>query len=145
MKTIVKYLMTVAIPLISCAGCQEDDLKATKISDGIYVGTFVRDAIWVDDENIANITITFSSNTWTGASDIIKYPALCNGTYSINGDKIIFENDCAWTAEFDWSLILSGEYDIKEINDNSIEFHRDYRSETSDTFVDIYKIYRQLK
>ena len=137
--------MTAAIPLLSCIGCQEDDLEYTRIPDGTYIGTFVRDAVWTENEDIANISIIVSFDTWTGTSDIVKYPSLCNGTYSINRDKIVFKNNCVWTAEFDWSLILSGEYFIKKINDHSIEFHRDYRSATSDTYVDIYKLTKQVE
>jgi hypothetical protein len=72
----------------------------------------------------------------------MKYPALCRGTYAIIGDAIIFENECAWTAEFDWSLILSGKYVLK-VKGNTIEFFRDYRSATSDTYIDKFRITRK--
>ncbi|MBX2963166.1 MAG: hypothetical protein KF687_11690 [Cyclobacteriaceae bacterium] len=144
MKTAIKGFWIIIIPLISSFwGCQDDSLKLKEIPDGVYTGTFLRDAVWLDNEPVANITITFSSNKWSGTSDIIKYPALCNGSYSMQEDKVVFQNNCAWTAEFDWSLILSGEYEIKSISDSYIEFHRDYRSSTSDTYVDIYKLNRQ--
>jgi hypothetical protein len=108
------------------------------VPDGVYVGTFQREAVWAESDT-ANITITFSSNTWTGSSDKNYYPALCKGTYTIVGDTIIFENQCFWPAHFDWSLILSGKYVIKSMG-STIEFYRDYRSATSDTYVDRYKI-----
>jgi len=144
MKAAIKRFWIVIITLISCFGCQDDDFKNVEIPDGVYTGTFVRDAVWLDNEPIAHITITISSNKWSGASDIVKYPALCNGSYSIRDKRIVFQNDCAWTAEFDWSLILSGEYEMK-ISDNSIEFHRDYRSSTSDSYVDTYKLVRGIE
>jgi hypothetical protein len=72
-------------------------------------------------------------------SDIAKYPALCSGTYSIYGNSINFTNGCAWTAEFDWSLILSGKYDLT-ITGKTIEFSRDYRSATAETCIDRYKL-----
>jgi hypothetical protein len=86
--------------------------------------------------------MTFSSNTWSGSGDHVKYPALCNGTYKIEGDTIVFENVCVWTAEFDASLILSGKYKLVR-TENSIEFNRDNRSATSDTYVDRYKLTKQ--
>lgn len=109
--------------------------------DGVYIGTFQRDLVWSDSDT-ANIIMTFSSNQWSGSSDMVKYSALCHGTYLIVGDTIIFENECAWTTEFDWSLILSGKYVLKE-SGNTIEFSRDYRTSTADTYIDKYKITRQ--
>lgn len=86
--------------------------------------------------------MTFSSTTWSGSSDIVKYPALCKGTYSLDGDTIIFVNECPWTAEFDWSLILAFKYFLKIQND-SIEFYRHYTRPPSDTYTDRYKLKRQ--
>ena len=133
-----RYLFCVLICLL---GCDKEIPNYTTVPDGIYIGTFQRELVWAENDTAA-ITITFSSNTWSGTSDKIKYPALCNGTYSIIGDTIIFENQCDWTAEFDWSLILSGKYAIKS-KGNILEFYRDYRSATSDTYVDRYKLKKQ--
>jgi hypothetical protein len=119
-------------------GCKSENFPVMDIPDGTYTGTFQRELVWSKSDK-AQVTITFSSNTWHGASDKVKYPALCNGTYSIEGNKIIFNNGCFWTAEFDWSLILSGEYTLA-IKGNTIEFSRDYRSATADTYIDRYRL-----
>jgi hypothetical protein len=113
------------------SGCSKDNYQAVNIKDGTYIGTFQREPVWSSSKT-ANITMTFSFNQWCGSSDIVKYPALCLGSYSIVGDTIVFENECVWTAEFDWSLILSGKYVIKE-SEGTIEFSKDYRSATTDT------------
>lgn len=136
-----KYLLF-ALYLICLIGCDKETQTYTRVPDGIYVGTFQRELVWTENDNIANITMTFTSNTWSGYSDKMKYPALCQGKYSIVGDTIIFVNQCVWTAEFDWSLILSGKYVVKSTG-STIEFYRDYRSATSDTYVDRYKIIKQ--
>ena len=91
------------------------------------------------DSEIATITLTFDGNRWSGTGDYPKYPALCRGTYSINGITITFQNECAWTAEFDWTLILSGEYKLTKTG-SVLEFSRDYRSATSDTYIDQYRL-----
>ncbi len=113
-----------------------------KLPDGVYIGTFQREPVWSDSDT-ANITMTFTSNQWSGSSDIVKYPALCHGTYLIVRDTIIFENECVWTADFAWNLILVGKYVLKETGNNTIEFSRDYSSATADAYVDKYKIIRQ--
>lgn len=124
--------------LLILMGCKYDNFPVLHIPDGTYTGTFQRELVWSKSDT-AQVTLTFSSNNWYGESDKVKYPALCNGTYSIDGNKINFNSGCAWSAEFDWSLILSGEYTLT-ITGNTIEFSRDYRSATSDTYVDKYKL-----
>lgn len=68
-----------------------------------------------------------------------KYPALRSGSYLIEKDRILIENDCVWTPEFDHTLILNGEYIIK-INGENIEMIRDYGNTTTDSYKDIYHI-----
>jgi hypothetical protein len=134
----ITFLLIVIVAFISC----EKPVPFEKeIPDGTYLGTFNRQFVWTDSDT-AYITLTITGTHWSGSSDIKKYPALCNGTYSIIGDSINFENACEWTADFDWSLILSGKYLLIQSGD-TIEFSKDYRSATSDTYVDIYKISKQ--
>jgi hypothetical protein len=127
--------------LIFLFSCDKEEQISRKIPDGNYTSTFKREFVWFDC-GIANITMTFSSNKWTGESERVKYPALCKGTYKIIGDTIIFENECGWTAEFDWSLILAGKYVLKQ-TENVVEFSRDYCSATNDTYIDRYIIKRE--
>ena len=107
------------------------------IPDGTYVGTFQRNTLTAGQ--ISNVTITFSANNWTGQSQYVKYPALCHGTYTAKGsDSISFENACPWTAEFDWTLILSQDYKIT-IAGKDMEISKGYNG----AFKDIYKLTRQ--
>jgi hypothetical protein len=133
MKKLIFIFLIVIISITSCDKSHND-----KIPDGVYTGTFQRQLAFGGGDT-ANVTLTFSSNTWTGQSDITKYPALCHGTYSIDKQKIIFTNDCSWTDEFDGTLILGGEYTLS-LNGNQLGFIRDYRGPSSDTYVDIYNL-----
>jgi hypothetical protein len=137
MRTLLLIAFLSSIILASC----EKNEEPTYLDNGDYSGTFQRELVWGDSDT-ANIIMTFSSNTWSGSSDKTKYPALCNGTYRIDRDSIVFENLCVWTAEFDASLILSGKYKLIR-NGNSVEFNKDYRSATADTYVDRYKLIKQ--
>jgi len=96
--------------------CKKEEQIDNKLPDGIYVGTFQREYFGLDCDT-ANVTFTFTSNQWSGYSDMVNYPSLCYGTYLISGDTIIFENKCFWTADFDWSLILNGKYVLIELWD----------------------------
>ena len=119
--------------IISCKKIETNFL----IPDGTYIGTFQRQTS--SGGPISSVTITFSGNSWTGQSQFAKYPALCNGTYNAKGaDSINFENACPWTAEFDWTLILSHDYKINILGKN-IELSKDYNG----MFKDIYHLTRQ--
>lgn len=107
------------------------------ILDGTYAGTFQRHT--ANGGQLSNVTIIFSKNNWSGQSEFSKYPALCHGTYrNIEGNKINFENHCVWTAEFDWTLILSGEFEIT-VAGNEVEFVKEYNGGVKD----IYRLTRQ--
>ena len=133
MRLIFSALLSLTLFTISCKKTNPDLV----IPDGTYVGTFQR--LTSGSGQTSNVTITFSANSWIGQSQFAKYPALCNGTYKANGvDNITFENACPWTAEFDWTLILSRDYKIKVVG-NNVEISRDYNG----TFKDIYNLTKQ--
>ncbi len=106
------FLILVGL-LFIILSCNTDDENSQPEINGEYVGVFERDG------NNSNVELTFNNGNWTGESEIVKFPALCNGTYSSSGNVITFENACFWTAEFDWTLILSGEWNYR-LNGNSL-------------------------
>ena len=115
--------------LLVIGGCQ----KSTPLPelDGTYTGTFQREP----GGQIAQVSLLFSGKEYSGTSQIRKYPALCTGTYEVTSDnKIKFTNDCIWTAEFDWTLILSGEYNLR-VKGDTVEMVRQRGTER-----DIYRL-----
>jgi hypothetical protein len=73
----------------------------------------------------SEMTLIFDNGRFTGISSKIKYPAICRGTYEIVGNKIKFANECFWTAEFNWGLILSGEYTYTKTNGELVSLVRE--------------------
>ncbi len=132
----MRAILNILFFLLMFSSCSEDGQLEQKFQEGTFTGTFQRD---LGDSEIANITLTFDGNRWSGTGDYPKYPALCRGTYSIDENKITFQNECAWTAEFDWTLILSGEYNLTKTG-SVLEFSRDYRPANSDTYIDQYRL-----
>ncbi|PCE62843.1 hypothetical protein [Sediminicola luteus] len=102
-KQIMKLKVLISLLVIVPSCKNDDDNLQTKIN-GQYVGIFERDG------NKSNVTLTFNNGNWIGESETVKFPALCNGTFTNSGNVINFENACIWTAEFDWTLILGGEW-----------------------------------
>ncbi|WP_373492899.1 hypothetical protein [Aquiflexum sp.] len=110
--------------LILFGSCNEN-AEPTILSQelvGTYSGTFQRFSGETAGE-IALVELNFENGNWEGTSSIQKYPALCNGTYKIENQEITFTNACFWTAEFDWTLILSGTFVIEQ-NSNTLKIER---------------------
>ncbi|MCK0131704.1 hypothetical protein MWU59_09330 [Flavobacteriaceae bacterium F08102] len=100
------------VGLLSVVNCS-DDRDYTGI-DGDYIGDFTRGT------NRVNVWLKLNENEYTGQSEQSKFPALCTGTYTIKENTIFFEDQCVWSAEFDWSLILSDSWQYTMKKDSLI-------------------------
>ena len=103
--------------LLSCQDNEEPDFS---LANGTYSGVFYRSSPttkWAG----SSVTITFDDGTFNGGSDSVKYPAICEGAYKKVGlSSVEFANTCVWTADFDWSFILSGRYEIDYVEDELV-------------------------
>ena len=117
-------ILRTAIFLVLFISCEQDEtISIEPLILGTYKGQFIR--VSPNAKHAAsNVTLTFTGNSFSGESDVIKYPAICNGTYKITGQEVDFVNTCPWTAEFDWSYILNGKFEIT-INGTQLEMRKD--------------------
>lgn len=106
------------------------------IAPGIYQGTFQRSIV----NEISNVTVKFSSNNFEGQSQYIHYPDICNGTFLASQDTVSFKDACVYTADFDWSYILSGKFKISVFEDSLI-MTKTYNGIAY--YYDIYKLKKQ--
>lgn len=106
------YLMVGLVCLFSSCGSDQPQLL-----EGKYSGTFTR------GNESSNVQLVFENGKFEGSSEVTKFPAICNGTYQVSGNKIEFTNSCAWTAEFDWSLILAGSWTFLKTNNQLTMTH----------------------
>jgi|JI9StandDraft_2_1071091.scaffolds.fasta_scaffold191407_2 hypothetical protein len=114
--------------------CENNDLNVkSDLTPGTYKGHFIRSSPSAKYAP-SNITLTFTADSFAGESSVVKYPAICNGTYKITGQEIEFFNNCPWTAEFDWSLILSGKFKLN-VDGGQLEMTRHSNGQT-----DYYKL-----
>ena len=141
MNKVFIFLLLVIISGIF--GCEKAKNINSGFPEGTYTGTFQR-LLPEGDPMVSNVMISFSEGTWSGQSDLPKYPALCNGTFTTKKDRITFENSFAWTADFDWSLILSGDFNflcngdsliISKANLTPYEYHDVYRLRLTPTGI----------
>jgi hypothetical protein len=136
MKCLFSILL-IALMFVSCekVTCEKEYDKSW---EGIYQGTFQRQTGGTGA--ISNVSITMAPDDFVGYSSEVKYPAICKGTFSVTGSKISFQNSCVWTADFDGTLILTGEYDL-DVSGDSLVFHRDYNGVIFSR--DIYRLKKQ--
>jgi hypothetical protein len=122
------FYLAIIVFMISCS----DDEKAPILA-GDYSGTFYRTR---DNTKIleAEVTIAFDQGKFSGAGADHQSPAICNGTYSIDGNEVNFNNLCFFTANFDWTLILSGKFAISETAD-AIILSKEIDAQNGDYYV----------
>lgn len=107
--------------VLCIVSCDKDDELPISDLMGVYNGTFTveysEDPSFYDELTLSNdVTIEFEDGNFSCSSGENHIPAGGSGTYEIVGNKITFSDENGWYADFDWNLILDGEYDIKETN-----------------------------
>jgi hypothetical protein len=116
--------------LISCeAGLFGDGV----LTDGTYVGVFTR-MDPVAKYQPSNVTITITGDRFEGSSSIHNYPAICEGTFAADGRAVKFVNDCVFTADFDWTYILSGTFQVASER-STLTFTKSYGAGRYDTYT----------
>ena len=102
--------------------------------EGRYLGTFHRTGMDTSD-----VSILFRDGQFEGASDVNRYPAICNGSFALQGSMINFKDNCSWTADFDWSLILTGTFNF-EVNDGTVRIWK-----TNGAVTDEYSLRKAIR
>jgi len=125
-------LSLLVIFLIIVTGCDKEKLEKDSVSN-IYKGTFIRTAPNVKYAP-ADVTLILDSNSFSGTSDTRNYPAICSGKIKIEGQKLVAVNACMFTADFDWTFIFNGEYEM-DIFGNELTLTRSYPGNVYDYYI----------
>lgn len=95
--------------LLMAFSCEEP--TSSRPSSGIYEGTFYYIASNGQQYNNAVEVRLSEYSTYSSSAGSNRVPAGGNGRYQyLEGNYILFRDENIWTADFDWGLILSGEY-----------------------------------
>jgi hypothetical protein len=131
------FVLIFALILVVLTGCDKNKERAE--FNAHYKGTFIRTTgSPLDDPIVANISLHFTEDTFSGASNVGNYPAICSGNFTISQTKINVVNKCYFTANFDWTLIFKGEY-YYEQNGNQLRIWRTYPNGA----MDIYQLTKE--
>src|SRR5699024_9165897 len=77
---------------------------------------------YTNGNTISNpVTLKFiEGDQYQSSANPDRIPAGGNGTYKKKGSTINFTDVNIWTADFDWNLILNGEYEFQQKGDQLI-------------------------
>jgi hypothetical protein len=113
-------------------GSCHDDSVTFELPDGTYTGIFTRSNPHARFLT-STVVLTFNDHNFEGSSSIENYPSICKGSYKIIGNDIEFTDSCTWTADFDWSFILSGNFNIS-MSGAELLITRSYDGKVTDTY-----------
>lgn len=114
--------------LVILFGCKDKSTdcftdQAQSVEAGNYSGIF----IFTEKGNIShgNVRFTFTIDSYTCVPETQYLPPSGSGKYKIMNEKIILTDLVPHTAEFDWSLILNGEFLFIKKNEAIILIQKD--------------------
>ena len=121
------------VTLLIFVSCEKSESSNYSLS-GNYMGFFSRTGM-----DTANVSIYFDQDRFQGNIDTPNYPAICAGRFELDNNTISFADSCTWPANFDWSLILSGTYNIN-VNDGLVRIWK-----TNGTVTDEYLLRQPVR
>ena len=108
----MKSIHLSAILVFFLLSCEEEGLKYPLLPPGTYEGEYYRWSLATPDPEVAHVHLSLYDGAFSGGSNMARYPAICNGKYWVSGTTAEFTDLCVWTADFDWTLILNGKFEI---------------------------------
>jgi hypothetical protein len=112
-------ILFIAVITCLCCSCDDDNTQPQFEINGIYDGLFTVE--YSEQQVFSNeVTITFNDSTYSCTSGANHIPAGGSGKFEIYGNTITFSDENGWFADFDWNLILDGEYELNRDNSTII-------------------------
>ena len=133
MKKLIPFLLSLSILLSACEK-DENNAESQTLQNGLYRGTFSRTGM-----DTVNVSISVLQGNYEGQSERQFYPAICRGSFTSDNNGISFQDSCTWQANFDWTLILDGSFQLSE-DGNKVRIWR-----TSGPGTDEYLLTRQAR
>ena len=106
----ISLILTLFCVFESCDSAKNDAIQSKEFI-GTYSGTFTVE--YNDGTTLSDTaSITFiNDNSYDSSGNNNRVPAGGSGSYKKSNSTITFDEIHFWTADFDWNLILKGEYD----------------------------------
>ncbi len=105
----IGYIFTLLFFVIfelSLVGCKK---YKSQLREGVYSGNFTVE--YSSETYTSSTTLIINDNNFSSISTEPNFSSRGSGTYAIHDDVVTFNDENLWLANFDWGLILSGDYD----------------------------------
>lgn len=116
----MRKIITMLIISLSFSACTDKVSPVAKLS-GTFDGTFFYRPASDLQVQSGSAKISFSENRYVSARNATYIPAGGSGTLEILMDDLIsFKDENIWTANFDWGLVLNGNFKYRFKGDSLI-------------------------
>ena len=109
------FILLITVIAMSFVGCTKEEIVIPiqkPLIEGIYSGTFTvkySENGWAPGQTLTSeAVVEFNGGKFASSHKSLRGGG--SGNYTKNDTSIIFIDTNYWTADFDWGLILSGEY-----------------------------------
>jgi hypothetical protein len=97
------------ILVLTCMACDQGENPIQPLRIGDYVGTFsIRSEDGTTQAGL--VILRFRAKTYSCTPERLYLPPSGAGTYRLTGNTLTLTDTTAHTAEFDWTLILNGDF-----------------------------------
>ncbi len=121
LKGFTGMLVLAVISAVTLSGCAASYREEGAISpplrlEGRYHGTYWRTEHDGTNEQVRHageVWMDFRDGRYRIEGDFRHLPPAGSGRYRIEGDRLILEDTANHTADFDWTLILQGPFEVQ--------------------------------
>lgn len=132
----VFFLIAAVLVISACKKSDSNGIADDNSIYGRYTGTFYRTGMDTVQVQLGLL----SDNSFEGSSDRALYPAICSGDFTFDGNVLSVNDTCTWLANFDWSLIFDGNYNVSFSGQNTVRLWR-----TSGAVTDEYLLRKLVR
>jgi hypothetical protein len=112
-------LLFLFIALVVAGGCKKDNVSSQKLQ-GNYTGRLVTQGVQ-STPGVIDFKVEITGNNYHAFPTTGLLPLSSKGTFALNNnDQIAFTDSLVHTANFNWSLLLSGTYSAEYKGDSLI-------------------------
>lgn len=111
-------------------GCKKP-YKVDVVNDGDYTGLLVVTNSVKSVPNTYPISASLKNGRFSITYKNTGKPTAGSGTYTFNKGLAVFVNEGAYTADFDWNMILNGEYEVLS-NATDLTLKKKFKPATSE-------------
>ena len=103
----MKIFFAIILFSFSFLSCKKEN---SQLSNGTYTGIFK--VIYPSGTYSGPVSISLNDSIYHCSRNSNRIPAGGSGSFSNINSKLTFKDINIWTADFDWNLVLEGEYDF---------------------------------